>query len=160
MDPMTDDVNTGSNETQPQSKYIQQPDSNKNTNKSKQLRQQSAAYGRATPHNDSKNKLRCKSAVNHPMPASAVDKRKERQSRINSAPPLIADVRNRRLCETSAEQLSKTDDQAETSNEQKGMKLTRPQYLQYIKSSTGVVEEDFFAEIYPETAECEKKETR
>jgi len=89
--------------------------------------------------------------VNHKMPQSAVTKRKERLSRVKSAPPLNSEEKNQRMCKTSKP--VNTDDVKGQQPRSKEFKVTRPQYLQYIKSSTGVVEEDYFADLFPQENE-------
>lgn len=60
--------------------------------------------------------------------------------------------RNTRLCkqpDTVKSKCKSANPKAKTSRTSSFM-LTRPQYLQYIKSSTGIIEEDYFADLFPE----------
>lgn len=62
--------------------------------------------------------------------------------------------RNVRLCK---EQLALTKTEQQHEMKRQYFKLSRPQYLQYIKSATGIVEEDFFADIFPTLSQKPKQ---
>lgn len=88
------------------------------------------------------------SAVNHAMPMSAVKKRKERIARAKSAPALNSESKNYRLCTKTSIKKPHQLEQSKQESRQP-FAVRRPQYLQFIKSSTGIVEEDYFADIFP-----------
>ncbi|XP_067933349.1 trichohyalin-like [Watersipora subatra] len=88
--------------------------------------------------------------VNHAMPASSKEKSKERRARVRSAPLLNSEARNERLCRSQSTQPTAIVKPGKSKHK---FTLTKPQYLQYIKSSTGIVEEDYFADIFPEQEE-------
>lgn len=114
------------------------------------------AYQSQSRHSSGSSKTqpsRCKSAVNRPSTGLTSDSGK--RARVQSAPPLNSEARNKRLC---AEMKAMTAEEKKELMKKKAFKLSRPQYLQFIKSSTGIVEEDYFADIFPEQ-EVDKRPT-
>ena len=112
-----------------------------------QLQQRPSTEGRARTR---------MTTINHKMPQSAVEKRKERLLRARSAPLLNSEVRNERLCREVSNEQTDISDVSPAKEKRKPFKVSRPQYLQYIKSSTGIIEEDYFADIFPEQEEKPK----
>ena len=113
------------------------------------------AFSRLSSTTSSGGKSRCKSAVLRQNSVKTPESSQKGLTRVQSAPLLNSEGRNKRLC---AEMKEKTPDERQEIMKRKAFKLSRPQYLQFIKSATGVVQEDFFADIFPEQ-EVEKKVT-
>lgn len=83
---------------------------------------------------------------------------------FNYKPPDLDDQRNIRLCK-QPEIIKQRCVSADCSKAKPrgGFKLTRPQYLQYIKSSSGIIEEDYFVDLFPDVksdSESEDEEFR
>jgi len=88
-------------------------------------------------------RVRVSTAKPRPQTGIGADQAKS-QKRVKSAPPLI--YRNQREC------VARKKNQPEETikqNKHNFLRMSRPQYLQYIKSSTGIVEVDYFADLYP-----------
>ena len=113
------------------------------------------AFSRFSSTTSSGGKSRCKSAVSRQNSVKTPESSQKRLTRVQSAPLLNSEGKNKRLC---AEIKEKTAEERQEIMKRKAFKLSRPQYLQFIKSATGVVQEDFFADIFPEQ-EIEKKVT-
>lgn len=124
------------------------PEDNKRSSQPDMSR--SSSVSRNTSNGINNKSLRCKSAVSRNSSTRASSRAQSRRTRVHSAPLLNSEARNKRLC---AEMREKTPEERNAVMREKAFRLSRPQYLQFIKSSTGIIEEDYFADIFPDQDE-------